>query len=203
MSPQIQDPALAERLRRRFSIVGSSAIDTIAPELVGVVVVDELIPSRERREALFSVEVTGDTADIAEIALQNTDPVNSLVLDWFSIGGNASGEYRFRALTVQGTLVAGGVVHASDTRGELLVPAITPTAKNLNSTTGGGQIYWEGLIAANTTLIVYPNFVIAPAGTLLGAVLRDFVHFDMGTAASKLVVSGGFHYVSPVIGSGS
>lgn len=47
--PRIQDPRLSENLRRRFQIKGADWIDTLAPELVGVVLVDDMTgPELER-----------------------------------------------------------------------------------------------------------------------------------------------------------
>lgn len=204
MSPQIQDPDLSERLRRKFQIVGSSSIDTIAPELVGVVVVDSLLPSVSRRSALMTVEITiSDAGDIPEISLVNLDPVASLVIEEFWIGGNTAGTYRFRTLGVQGTLVAGGVIAGNDLRGPLLVPAITPTAVDLNALGGGGTRLWQGRLSANVTVHVITNTVLAPAGTLIGAIPRDVVHWDNSIAASRLAVAARIHFEDPAIGPGS
>jgi len=203
VSPQIQDPALSERLRRKFAIVGSSTIDTIAPEIVGVVVVDELLPRLDRFEAMHGLQATGDTGDIAEIVLRNTDPVNNLVIDDFWIGGTAGTTYRYRAGDAGGTEGAGAVLHTSDLRGNLLVPALIHVATDLNSTAGAGQTYWSARILANETWHVKPNTVLAPNGTILGVnVVRDAVHWDVATVAVLLNISVKFHFEPPVIGSG-
>ena len=197
MSPQIQAPGLAERLRRRFEIVGSSAIDTIAPELVGVVVVDELIPAVDRTEGRMSVNVTGDANDIPEIGLTNLDPVRSLVIEEFYISSTSTGQVSHRALGVQGTPVAGGVIQAADLRRDFLVPALSPTSSDNNTVTGGGDRYWQQRILANTGMRVISGVVLAPAGFLFGAIARDLCHWDLAVAAGQLHVAVLFHFLDP------
>ena len=197
MSPQIQDPELAERLRRKFAIVGSSSIDTIAPELVGVVIVDEVLPALGRDEGMLSQSITGDTGDIPEVGIRNIDAVRSMVIDHIQFSSNSGGVTKLRLGDVGGTELSAAIGQVADFRRQaLLSPAHTASAQNFNTVTGAGTIIWQSTIVPNTPYDIHPNLVIAPAGTIVGVnVVRDVVHMDMQLAAAILRVNWFYHFV--------
>ena len=196
MSPQIQDPELAERLRRKFAIVGSSSIDTIAPELVGVVVVDELLPVKERFEQSATTNITADTNDIPEIELANLDAENALVIDRFDITTNAGAPIvRFRHGVLGGTRVGGPNTHNTDMRNPFVGGGGGVTSAVDLNTAGQGTIIWQAKILANTAITVFPNFVLDVAGALDATVARDVVHWDSNLPAQQLIVAVFFHMV--------
>ena len=202
--PQIQDPELAERLRRKFSIVGSSAIDTIAPELVGVVVVDEVLPAIGRDEGMLSQSITGDTGDIPEVGIRNIDEVRSMVIDRIQFSSNSGGVTKLRLGDVGGTELAAAIGQVADFRGQtLLSPAHAASAQNFNTVTGAGTVIWQSTIVPNTPYDIHPNLVIAPAGTIVGVnVVRDVVHMDMQLAAAILRVNWFYHFVPAELRAG-
>ena len=193
--PQIQRPDLAEALRRKFDIVGPSSIDTIAPELVGVVVVDELIPRLQRHEAVITTVATGDTGDIPEIELRNMDPGRLLVIDEIHLStSSANARLRVRLLAPGGTLSGSqGQGTSRDLRNPLIQPGFTDIATNLNTTAGAGTILYQAQIAVNTLYRTNPNLVLREAGGLDGAVQRDRMHVDINVAAATLIASFFFH----------
>ena len=194
--PQIQRPDLGEALRRKFDIVGPSSIDTISPELVGVVIVDEILPRLDRAEGIGSNSITGDANDIAESGLQNLDPARLLILDKVVISGSSTTRYRLRAGPPGGTVGAGGNIDASDLRGALLVPALTLSATDLNSVAGSANIYAEVRLLANTAWEWKPNLVLDVAGTVRGGTETDRIHVDHAQVASTLTASYFFHFES-------
>lgn len=133
--PQIQAPELAEALRRKFSIVGGSPIDTIAPELVGVVVVDVLLPRLLRLDGCTSARITGDTGDIPEIRLRNLDPIRQLIVDRIILTtSSANTVVRVRRGNSGGTIASTADAIAVDRRNPTEVPADEGDSTNLNST---------------------------------------------------------------------
>ena len=192
--PQIQRPDLAEALRRKFDIVGPSSIDTIAPELVGVVIVDELIPRQQRHEAAITTQATGDTGDIPEIELRNMDPGRLLVIDEIHLSANANARLRVRLVAPGGTLSGSqGQGTSRDLRNPLIQPGFTDIAVNLNSINGAGTIIAHAQIAVNTVYKIFPNIVLREAGGLDGAVVRDRMHVDTNGAASTLLATFFYH----------
>ena len=192
--PQIQRPDLAEVLRRKFDIVGSSSIDTLSPELVGVIIVDEIIPRLDRAEGIGSNSIVGDANDIAESGLENTDAERLLILDKITIGGSATAVYRVRIGPPGGTVGAGGNIFASDLRGQLLVPALTLSATNLNSAGGSGNIFAQVRLLANTTWEFRLNLVLDVAGTVRGGTATDRIHTDMNSVNGTLSTTYEFHF---------
>ena len=196
--PQIQRPDLAEALRRKFDIVGGSSIDTISPELVGVVVVDELIPRLERMEAVASAAITGDAGDVPEIELRNMDASRPLVVDTVIIStasGNVRASIRFGA--------PGGTLSGSQTQGttmdfrrraSFVAPGFIDTAVNLNSS-GAGTILWHSEILAGTPIVIHPNIVLDVAGSLVGAVTADRIHTSINVAAGSLRTTYMYHMI--------
>jgi len=197
VSPQIQDPALAERLRRKFAIVGSSTIDTIAPELVGVVLVDSLLPEREDFDAQISAQTVGDTGDIPEFGLINLAPSRHLKITQVHISVSSTGVVRLRLGQVGGTPGAGGNTLHTDMRNQLNAAAVGSPATNLNSAAGSGAIIHQTRIIANTPHVFYPrNLVLDFTGA---ANFRDRVHTDAALTASTLNVTFVFHFIEPEI----
>ena len=193
--PQIQRPDLAEALRRKFDIVGESTIDTIAPEIVGVVVVDELIPRLQRHEAVVSTTATGDAGDIPEIELRNMDPGRLLVVDEVHLSSSsANARLRVRNLAPGGTLSGSqGQATSRDFRNPLVQPGFTDVATDLNTTAGAGNIMYQAQVAVNTLFKSRPNLVLGEAGLLDGTVQRDRIHVDINVAAATLIASFFFH----------
>jgi len=197
--PQIQDPELSERLRRKFGIVGHSSIDTIAPELVGVVIVDEVLPTTGQLFGFLSQDVQGDTGDIPEAGIRNIDPVRSLQVDRIRYSTLGTGEVHLRLGAPGGTELAAaiGVVQDQRSRG-LLVPAHSASATDFNTVTGSGTIIWQAQSLPNTPYEIQPDsLILAPQGTLVGAVVRDVIHLDLQAAAGRILVSWEFHFLPP------
>jgi len=198
VSPQIQEPELAERLRRKFGIVGGSAIDTIAPELVGVVLVDELLPRRDRMEAVGTNEITGDAADIAESGLQNLDQTRLLVIDAIMVSHNTvSATIRVRAGDPGGTPVAGANTQTTDFRNQSIAPAVMLAAVDLNTAAGSGTILHAFRMLGNTPVTIRPNIVLRTAGISVAAVPVDRIHVDMNVVAQALRTMFFFHFEEP------
>ncbi len=190
--PQIQAPALAEALRRKFEIVGASSIDTIAPELVGVVIVDELTPRLQRHEAAVSAVATGDAGDLPEIELRNMDPGRLLVVDEIHLAASGNVRLRVRLLAPAGTLSGSqGQGTSRDFRNPIVQPGFTDIATD--SPAGGGTILAQANIAVNNVYRVRPNLVLREAGGLDGAVQRDRMHVDTNGAATTLIATFFFH----------
>lgn len=192
--PQIQRPDLAEALRRKFDIVGPSGIDTIAPELVGVIIVDELIPRLQRHEAAISAVATGDAGDIPEIELRNMDPGRLLIIDEISLSASGNNRVRVRTLAPGGTLSGSqGQGTSRDFRNPLVQPGFTDIATDLNSINGAGTILAQANIAVNVVYRIFPNIVLREAGGLDGAIVRDRMHVDTNGAATTLIATFFYH----------
>jgi len=198
--PQIQDPDLSERLRRKFAIVGSSSIDTIAPELVGVVIVDALLPSPNQLHGFLSQAITGDAGDIPEIGIRNVDPLRPMQIDRMTVSVAVSVlETHLRLGAPGGTELGAAIGVVQDqTNSGLLVPAHAASAQDFNTVTGSGTIIWEATLLAHTPMVIEPaSLVLAPQGTTVGAVVRDVIHFDLQSAAGALRVNWEFHFLEP------
>ena len=194
--PQIQDPELSERLRRKFSIVGSSSIDTIAPELVGVVVVDELLPNQDRFEAVLATQTVGDTGDIPESGLINLSASQHLVIDHIIVSHSGVGVMRLRFGQVGGTPGSGAVTQFTDFRNPLNAPAVGEPATNLNTAAGAGTRLITARLLGNTPQIWHPNIVLDFAGA---ALFKDRVHVDSELVAITMNVTYFFHFIDPDI----
>jgi len=194
MTPQIQDPALAERLRRKFAIVGSGGIDTIAPELVGVVVVDQVMPAVERFEGFKSTQVVGDTGDIPEIGIINESTVDLLVIDQVIISVSAVGVVRLRLGEVAGTAVVTVQSFARDQTSQVQVPASGDDATNSLGSNGTGEIVMFTRTLANVMNVWKPNLVLDVNGA---ANDRDRCHCDAALTAATLNVTYLFHFTPP------
>ena len=197
--PQIQDPELSNRLRRKFGIVGN-VIDTLAPEIVGVVVVDDVLPQVGREEGMLAQVITGDTGDIPEAGLRNMDQTKALVIDQIQWSTPNTGTIvKLRLGSPNGTELAAAIGQVRDFRGQsLLSPAHAASAQNFNTVTGGGTIIWSMTCVANTPYDIFPNLVLAPAGTIVGVnVERDVVHMEIQFAAAILRVVWFYHFVDP------
>ena len=197
--PQIQRPDLAEALRRKFDIVGSSTIDTLAPELVGVVIVDELIPRISRQEAVASVAVTGDTGDIPEIELRNMDASRPLVIDAIILSTQSANTRLSIRFGAPGGTVSGsqGQGHVTDFRvnRSLIAPGFTDVATDLNSA-GAGAVLWHSQVLPNTPIVVHPNIVLDVAGSTFGAAIPlDRIHTSSNVAASSLRTTFMYHMI--------
>jgi len=193
--PQIQRPDLAEDLRRKFDIVGPSGIDTIAPELVGVIVVDDMRVDKQTFPSAFSINVTGDAGDIAEVSLQNRERNKLLIPDLIIMSSTAGNRFRVRTLDVGGTPSAGGNTTQIDLRNGIVAPALFFTASDLNTAAGAGTILAQAQGLANTAVVFKDlGIVLDTFGSLEGAVARDIIHFDVNTVATLLLVSVFFHY---------
>ena len=195
--PQIQDPALAERLRRHFAIVGPSTIDTISPELVGVVVVDTLLPRQDLQEAVGTNSITGDAADISESGLQNLDATRLLVIDQLIVDPHGVALVRVRLGDPGGTPVAGANTFHTDFRNQFNAPALMLAATDLNTAAGSGNILFQARHLANSPFIWRPNFVLRPAGTIVGGTPVDRIHWDQNIVAQTLTSTVFFHFEEP------
>ena len=200
--PRIQAPAIAERLRRKFEIAGSSDIDTIAPELVGVIIVDDVLPQLGSNEGALSQTVTGDTGDIPEVGIRNTDPNRSCVIDRIQmVTSNAGVRCKLRLGPPGGTILAAAIGTPTDFRGQTLTSALLAhSASNFNTVTGAGTIIWDMTMLANVPHeVMVPKIVLAPFGTIVGVnVVRDSIHMDIQSAASILRVTWSFHFIEPL-----
>lgn len=100
--PIHQAPEIVDRLKRRFGIVGSAGIDTIAPEIVPVVLVEDL--QRERSFPLYRECIGGDTngpvvAQFSYLQLLNPAGSNILVtIERFIVSATAAGAVDLREL---------------------------------------------------------------------------------------------------------
>jgi len=196
LMPQIQAPEIAERLRRKFSIVGQSSIDTIAPELVGVIIVDEIIPNQQQTHAAISTVLTGDTADIAEFGVRNLDETRLLVIDRVLISAAAIILARVRQGGPGGTVTAGGIPSPLDRRNPLTSAAVGLPAVDLNTTAGAGAILFQKRAGANFVADFSPNIVLeTPANA--GAVAADRFHCDTNQAALQIIFSVKMHWEDP------
>ena len=198
--PQIQDPELSERLRRKFSIVGSSSIDTIAPELVGVVIVDDVMPNPDRDEGMVAQDITGDTNDIPEVGIRNIDVLRSCVIDRITASTTNTGvEMHLRLGPPGGTELAAAIGQVTDfRRGSLLSAVHTASATDLNSVGGSGTRIWEATVLPNEIHNIEPNIVLAPAGTIVGVnVERDVIHMDIAKTSGRLRVTWFYHFIPP------
>ena len=194
--PQIQDPALSERLRRKFAITGSSTIDTIAPELVGVVLVDELLPNQQRFEAVLAGQIVGDAGDIPEFGLINLSASAHLVIDGILVSHSGVGVMRLRFGQVGGTPGAGAVTQFTDFRNPLNAPAVAEPATDLNTAAGAGTRLITARLLGNTPQFWQPNIVLDFAGAPLFA---DRVHVDSELVAITMNVTYFFHFIDPDI----
>ena len=75
--PEIQVPEIVQKLRERFSLKGHASISTLAPEIVPVVLVEDLAASAddEWRHYGFGYQVSAVAAQFSQIGLFN--PVGS------------------------------------------------------------------------------------------------------------------------------
>jgi len=196
--PQIQDPDLTARLRRKFAIVGNESIDTLAPELVGVVLVESLIPERQDFDASIHAQVTGDTGDIPEIGLRNLSAEKLLKITQIHVSLSGIAVVSLRLGIVGGTVIPGGNTFHTDFRNPLGAAAVGENASNLNSAGGSGAGIMRSRLLGNTPLIWYPrNLVLRFAGTTIGGTFFDRIHVDAALAATTLNVGYVFHFIDP------
>jgi len=73
--PEISTPELSSALRRRFEIVGEGVIDTLSPEIVGVVILDDLATAEPFRRAIGGTSQSNVAGQYSQIQLRN--PVGS------------------------------------------------------------------------------------------------------------------------------
>ena len=196
--PQIQRPDLAEALRRKFDIVGSSTIDTIAPELVGVVIVDELLPRASRTEATASTLATGDSGDVPEIELRNMDASRPLVVDAILLSTQSANVRLSIRFGAPGGTVSGsqglGIVTDFRVRNSFVAPGFTDVATDLNSA-GAGTLMWHSEVLPGTPILVHTNIVLDVAGALIGTVTADRIHTSSNVAASTLRTTFFYHMI--------
>jgi len=71
--PEIQVPEIVQKLRERFQLKGHASISTLAPEIVPVVITEDLLRegASEWREAMWSMDIAAVAAEYSYALLLN------------------------------------------------------------------------------------------------------------------------------------
>ncbi len=178
--PRIQNPELANALRLRYSLKGAAPIDTLAPEIVPITIVDSLLEATPELEIPMVGEqlVTGGGATIAEIGLRTGD-VDLLRVSHAVISASSATQVRLRTGAPAGTVTSIQTRLRDGRRGQGgtnlgLVPVANDHAA------GSGSLLGRILLPANT-----------PFHVDLGDWLIDDdseIHFDCLTVNISLLV---------------
>lgn len=166
--PLIHAPDVSTRLRNRYGIVGEGTVDTLAPELVPIAIVDDLREAQQSEdlECWAGHELNPSAAENAEHAFINpTVPgdVGRLVVitDLFFAGSNIGDVI---VSVVRGT-ISGFTFRSSEFRDLFLegTPGVTGLYSRSSAAGVEGTIVMVVRVSNENTLhIVNPNIIMAP-----------------------------------------
>ena len=163
--PDIQSPDPGRKLQDRYNLIGTTPAPFLSPELVPVVILDDL--SEDAPGFLFAIasqSVTGAAATNSQTALTNPTGSGVLIENLeFRWGQEVAGVYSL--FTAGPALSLGGANESwQDTRRSGRPVGIVTLGVDVGAVTGGIA---RGRILANTQgIISLPNYIMEPGERL-------------------------------------
>jgi len=171
--PEIQVPEIVSKLRRRFQLKGHASISTLAPELVPVIVVEDVTDAMEDVWVpAMAHGIEGATVNEYSMHLL-ANPVGSsriIIIDDIFVQSTAAVEVQLRGRTASNLTNVDGVVWR-DTRKRGFPTAVYSTGSNVAAV--GDNLHFNNLqLLAGETMRVPLTYILDEGeGLLLRCVL--------------------------------
>lgn len=140
--PPIQRPDISNEIRRQFGIVGFGGPESISPEIVPVVIVQDISPARNFREASGGILQTAVVGEFSRVQLFNPNNSRTIIEAWQVLGRPSSDSIMGLRQEDTALVGGGGTARFTDRRlagrpvGQVLIDTIAVIV-------GEGEAHWR------------------------------------------------------------